>query len=1433
MKLSQKAKKRIQGSISILLILILVPMMAFIGVIVDTSRINMAKSMISSGGDLALNSALANYDTILKDVYGLFAMSQHKSKEEQAEDIKNYFVKTVTSQGVVPADKASDYVQSLFGDFNELLNGNYSDNISNLMKMDMDSSSIVVTPLANSTLANPDIMRKQIVEYMKYRGPVNIGMGFFDALKSFESVEDQSKVVEKKVEAEEAVQDTTDACKKAIDDIRAFDKKLEEINSTNAIRGVQQADDGKILTVSNYSYQLAHYVNRSIPGTINTPDGSQISHWFMDYTSIRELYEVFVQKAPVTNNMKLVMLAGAGGAKPLIVGSADNWNLTTEDTKITVPSKNTSNAETDFNAKINEQSTHLSTLNTYVSKAANFPTNDLAGKMLAYVCYDYRNLNTIAASVDIDAIEEAYIQYEHFILNDGQAGINYSDVEKAITYLYELKRDYENYLKAIDKEAEEPKKVVSKLDGIKTDIDFLKSYDDEMQKLEDALETAKNANPQSQTAIDAAQRKIDEYAAKKTKCEGNIKKAGYEDLATNPGNYDSTYQAAVDAVNSVLAKKDTAYANYSAVLKKFVNPTNKYIENLKAYDDIMDYVMRYIDFHVSDISKQFKQIKTNLNELKTLLTNINKDLDAVVTAVSNYDTKVGEWATANNTYVTNNSSDSFSMSNSMDIDEAKSSISVTEVKKLKDYIDGQQKKITDFITHIEDPKTYIYAGKKIYDITGASVLYNDSTKKAFFDNSKAVVVDKYFPLTAGELVASEDPVTTEGKYFDAGLSDTMYLLKTKDPVSGLEQYNPARECTFLSYLNATYPDKSDQTAEDKQAEADYESFKSNVSSDNNGKSVDDLIKDTEASNKKLSEDGSKATETDKFGYTYKSADSAILSASSSKSTTNEAAKGTLKINTSSGKDGKKVDASSGLKEQTSGISSILKGIDKVGTVMGNVASTALEDMYILQYIFDNFSYNTIVQDRIVKKEKADTISSIALVNDKNKIAIAQKEIKTLSNYTIGANNNYLNGAEIEYILYGNTNASTNVTNVKASIYAIRMVFNSIYAFTNSEIRNTTRAAGLAVQTATCGIVPYQVVMIVLQLALAAAESGVDLTAMGNGIKVAVVKTSETWTLSVSNALKAAGDAVGTVLSNAAAGAIDKVNEGIQGVLDASAEQLSGKIDELTGDVSAAINDKVQGVVNRSFDYVEAQICGALSKLQQTDFGEIVGNAEIPGKDDINKKIDEIFKTEVEDKIPNILTNCFKDAPALAEEIYNASGNAINNALIDVVNKVKEGLKSKIDSALSLPNNTASVSSLVSDAINSSVIELKQTMLNTVNEKIAGLSDTVKGVADKYIKEAHDQLGDYAKEATSDLKEEATSAIKDKVNNYTNSFIDEYITHGTGPVEVDYEPSGKGSAAELVKFGYKEYLMMFVFLKIIIDDGDVLSRTGDVIEFKVK
>lgn len=95
------------GAVSVFLAIVLVPMMIIASIMIDYGRVQLGRAMASSAGDLALNTALTDYDNVLKDVYGLMATSQNN--DELLEKLEDYYTSSIVAQGVSKSD-ADDYV---------------------------------------------------------------------------------------------------------------------------------------------------------------------------------------------------------------------------------------------------------------------------------------------------------------------------------------------------------------------------------------------------------------------------------------------------------------------------------------------------------------------------------------------------------------------------------------------------------------------------------------------------------------------------------------------------------------------------------------------------------------------------------------------------------------------------------------------------------------------------------------------------------------------------------------------------------------------------------------------------------------------------------------------------------------------------------------------------------------------------------------------------------------------------------------------------------------------------------------------------------------------------------------------------------------------------------------------------------------------------
>ena len=208
--------EKTKGAISIFLIIILLPMMTISALFVDAGRVELAKSVATSAGDLALNTALSNYDTDLKDLYGLFATAQ--DKDDLFSKLEDYYRASIMSAGV------DENIASIYADkiTNSLKNSNNPSETADLLNMQLTDFN--VSALDNGNLANATVLKKQIVEFMKYRCPINTGLSFITSLKSFSTLSDQTKLADDRNKYYTAKSDAMSNLEKAWEALNEYDQ---------------------------------------------------------------------------------------------------------------------------------------------------------------------------------------------------------------------------------------------------------------------------------------------------------------------------------------------------------------------------------------------------------------------------------------------------------------------------------------------------------------------------------------------------------------------------------------------------------------------------------------------------------------------------------------------------------------------------------------------------------------------------------------------------------------------------------------------------------------------------------------------------------------------------------------------------------------------------------------------------------------------------------------------------------------------------------------------------------------------------------------------------------------------------------------------------------------------------------------------------------
>lgn len=1388
------SKKKLKGSITILLIIILIPCILLSGIIVDTSRVNIIKAEIASAGDLALNSALANYDTILKDVYGLFAMSQNESPEELKADIRAYFEKTLVSYGVTDAESAGNYLNTLLGDFNSLIGGTPSGDIKTLLGVEVPENDFTLVTPERSALSNPDVMRKQIVDYMKFRGPINFGLSIFDAVNSFTTIQDQSAVVEKQVAAQESMQDVTEGCKITIEGIREYDKNLKEINEGSlAARGVLNHSDGNAVPVMKYKEQLYRY-------RLDEDDDTLEKQWDASYERINRLIMCFLLKAPKTSSMYLKDQKKNQLSSYYVTGTGIN----TSGSGVSVGNYSLNNT---LETAVSQFETQKSLIegNPYKANAQKY--NDYDFVKQSYVSYDGES---IVKETEAAAIEN-YVEYEKFIQNADDAKVKYSDIKTIFEELLKLHKFYENAQKYLAKAEEEAKKEMDKAQEAR---DKAKA---ELAELESAKKAAEEAAKAAQTTPGTSNKKKSTSTPSNPPAppsgpsqeEIDAKKSEVEQLEQDFNSKESIY-------NKAVAERENNTGQYKEACSQYEKLCINYIQDLNEYDRYQEAAKKTAQREITWIYEQFTQINSNLLWLTNSLEETAINLGTIKSAVDTYNNNVSSWSQANQNYTNANGNDTFSAANRSEIDSAHKNIDKEQVDRLIKYVDSiaEEYRILYNAINSTDSANFKYGDSKIFYIASLSEAENVAKKKK--DALPEFVTKSDADTLFKEMY--KEPVI-EDVFCDLDLFLSLIEPKMVDN-------------HFLQYLNGTYPPEEEATDSQKEDKAQYDQLLDNLKSDNSGESINDGD-DYTANIVDGGESDSVTNNPLNYTYSGKTVSATNLPSADYAVYAKDKAAQTLSIGTS----GDKIEASGGVKAANSSADSILSGIK-------NIASTSLENIYIINYIFENFSYNTMMQDLILDGEGIDKgadvepIKAKSTLNDTSIVTKYTDRAVTLSNIPKNAYNNYLYGAEIEYIVYGNADAKRNVTSAKASIYAIRALFNMVYAFTNAEIRNETRSVGLMVQAATMGIVPYQVVQVVLQLALAFAESAIDLSALSNGLSVVVVKSEDTWNLSLKHATKVAGTFIADTASQYASHAISTAGEALQKVIDSGVDDIAASVTKLSDDLGAAARNEITKIVGQGFEFLENKLFDALDKISLHDFTgydgtvrEGIGYLQVPSVDEVTTVVEGYLNSAI-DEFSNNLGTELTGIP-LADNtlvpLIRDKGKALGEKFRDeVVQYIK-------DNYVVNQGETCNVTTLICRKMNEWQSKLTEEVISVFEDR--SITTYIDGKVLEIAGEAKSSLDGYISGVTSDLSEQAAAEIKDKVTSFTNGFVDKYIP-SSGSSNVGNSLSGgknSESLSSIIKLSYKDYLMLFAFIEICFPEGSnkILARVSDVIQMNIQ
>ncbi len=245
-KPARKSDQR--GAITVLVVLILVPTIVFEGFLVDLARLKLYGNQAIMTADNYGEAVLSVYNNVLKDLYGFFAISEDAGADALS-SLKEY----------MPSSFTPNKNTISFGHFNGVQNAaNLATKYEGFMPYSAADIELSYQKCDGAVLSNTDIFATQLGDFMRFRVVqplLDEGSELLTALDNVMGMEANSKVIKKKDDFDEAVDEIIELSKEFYTYAKAFNQYCHDYT------GLRAKNDGFLFRVNKeirLAYQSLH-----------------------------------------------------------------------------------------------------------------------------------------------------------------------------------------------------------------------------------------------------------------------------------------------------------------------------------------------------------------------------------------------------------------------------------------------------------------------------------------------------------------------------------------------------------------------------------------------------------------------------------------------------------------------------------------------------------------------------------------------------------------------------------------------------------------------------------------------------------------------------------------------------------------------------------------------------------------------------------------------------------------------------------------------------------------------------------------------------------------------------------------------------------------------------------------------------------------------
>ncbi|OPZ88361.1 MAG: hypothetical protein BWY74_03175 [Firmicutes bacterium ADurb.Bin419] len=732
------------------------------------------------------------------------------------------------------------------------------------------------------------------------------------------------------------------------------------------------------------------------------------------------------------------------------------------------------------------------------------------------------------------------------------------------------------------------------------------------------------------------------------------------------------------------------------------------------------------------------QDRAALNEAITTLADAIEGAQAVIDAINELESKKADWGTA---LESSPEGDEFTTSTQAEYDNISELFKVEEVQALKDRLSQIKSVIDEVYPHIDN---YKYGSKKLYDIRD-------------LNNMRSAVNVKTSASYPGKTISEPPIIKTDLDRFHVDIFNSNYFVgafngRNRENINFRD--DPPE---FFKYLHANFANSTED-----------EGKKDELINNTNDMAADaaDDVADATSGNSSVS------FVFDKVALNLPSGDAGALVPESANA--NIGSNDSDSLEDDAGKEA--------LSNNSNFITELFSGF---GDIISDFGISMRDNLYVTEYGLKMFSHDTFENEIRYNMAEAAQKTDLGQMMSLNAAELTEEQKEkaiTMTTVPISAENNAAYGAEVEYIIFGKQNAKDNVTIAYTSIFGIRFVLNSIYAFTDSEIRTTTLTIATPISAATLGVIPVPLIQAVLQIAIALAETTYDLLCLSEGMPVPIYKNKKSWVMSPSGLT----DKMAGVAAGLAKNVVDESAVYLQEVLDKTDQELT----ELGEEGLRKLDESLE----RAFTSILDNAVGGVVIQATEACRQAVEKANAAGQDAMSK-VDEV-KASLDASLSNYIAE--EPNPELKDAKEKAK-NIILNGGTDYVKSIIETMQNKANASLE------EVQAKLQRLTNSISVSISTTITNNINSMF-----------NKY-------------------KEEAINSIKDSISSGQTALkksIDEAFGKFGGSGGGTGAPGAGSAASSIFSFKYSDYLKLFLFIGCFANGDGVVKRMADVVQVNV-